>query len=76
MITVLITSIILVIIAFAMLSVRILFKKNAEFRGTCASNNPYLQKEGVVCGICGRKPDEPCGSPDTKLLDNKQVNLN
>ena len=76
MITVIIASVVLVVIAFAMFSVRILFKKNAEFRGTCASNNPYLQKEGVVCGVCGRKSDEPCGSPDSGTLLNKQVNLN
>ncbi|WP_255066812.1 hypothetical protein [Lacihabitans sp. LS3-19] len=51
----------LVIIAFLMFSVRLLFIKNGEFKGTCASNNPMLQKEGVVCGVCGRVAGEPCG---------------
>lgn len=76
MITVIIASVLIMLIAFAMFSIRILFKKNAEFRGTCATNNPYLQKEGVVCGVCGRKPNEPCGSPDADLSDKKQQNLN
>ena len=51
----------LVVIAFLMFSVRLLFIKNGEFKGTCASNNPMLQKEGVVCGVCGRVAGEPCG---------------
>lgn len=61
MITVIILSILIVMLAFASFSVRLIFKKNSEFRGSCASNNPFLQKEGVVCGVCGRKNGEPCG---------------
>lgn len=61
MITVIILSILFVMLAFASFSVRLIFKKNSEFRGSCASNNPFLQKEGVVCGVCGRKNGEPCG---------------
>lgn len=60
MMTVVIASIVFVLLAFAMFSVRILFKKGGEFRGTCAGNNPLLEKEGVVCGVCGRKPGEDC----------------
>ena len=61
MITVVIISIIIVMFAFASFSVRLIFKKNSEFRGTCANNNPFMQKEGVACGVCGRKSGEPCG---------------
>ena len=61
MITVIVLSILIVMLAFASFSVRLIFKKNSEFRGSCASNNPFLQKEGVVCGVCGRKNGEPCG---------------
>lgn len=61
MIPVIIVSILIVMLAFASFSVRLIFKKNSEFRGSCASNNPFLQKEGVVCGVCGRKNGEPCG---------------
>ena len=48
-------------LAFASFSVRLIFKKNSEFRGTCANNNPFMQKESVVCGVCGRKSGEACG---------------
>jgi hypothetical protein len=73
MLTVLISSIVFMLIAFAMFSIRILVKRNAEFRGTCANNNPFMQKEGVACGVCGRKPDEPCGSPESNRSESKQL---
>lgn len=39
---------------FILMSVRLLFKKDGEFKGTCASQNPYLVKEGITCsGACG-----------------------
>jgi hypothetical protein len=47
-------------LAFAGIAVKILFKKNGQFAGTCASNNPLLQEEGATCGICGAKPSEQC----------------
>ena len=53
-------SIVLLALAFAGIAVKILFKKNGEFAGTCASNNPLLNKEGESCGICGARPDEKC----------------
>ena len=65
MLPVLIASISFVLIAFAMFSVRLLFVKKGEFRGTCANNNPYLQNEGAVCGVCGRKAGESCGNDET-----------
>jgi len=61
MLPILLVSIALLLLAFALFSVRLLFVKNGEFRGTCASNSPFLQKEGATCGVCGRKPGEPCG---------------
>ena len=36
-------SIALLALAFAGIAVKILFKKNGEFAGTCASNNPLLK---------------------------------
>ncbi len=53
---------------FILLSVRLLFIKGGEFRGTCASQSPWLNKEGVTCGYCGKelKPgDAACGDPDS-----------
>ncbi len=61
MLPVLIVSIVLLLMAFALFSVRLLFVKNGEFRGTCAANSPFLQKEGSTCVVCGRMPGEPCG---------------
>lgn len=56
----LVITLVLVLLAFLLFSVRILFVKNGEFKGTCANNNPMLQKEGAVCGVCGRKAGEVC----------------
>lgn len=39
---------------FVLMSVRLLFVKNGEFRGTCATQSPYLAKEGITCGYCGK----------------------
>ncbi|MDN4165547.1 hypothetical protein QWY31_08545 [Cytophagales bacterium LB-30] len=53
-------------IFFVLLSVRLLFLKNGEFRGTCASQSPYLNKTGEACGFCGKVigEGEACGDPD------------
>jgi rRNA maturation endonuclease Nob1 len=40
-------------IAFAGFAVKIIFKKDGEFRGTCASNNPHLKDEIGSCPVCG-----------------------
>ncbi|HEV7347711.1 hypothetical protein [Telluribacter sp.] len=60
MVPVLIVSVVLVLIGFFLFSLRLLFVKNGEFRGTCANNNPYLRKDGAACGVCGRKAGEAC----------------
>ncbi|KPM48873.1 hypothetical protein [Jiulongibacter sediminis] len=56
----LIITLAVVLFAFLLFSVRLLFVKNGEFKGTCANNNPMLQKEGAVCGACGRTVGEAC----------------
>ena len=43
---------------FALMSVRLIFLKKGEFKGTCASQSPFLNKEGVTCNVCGRTPDQ------------------
>ena len=53
-------SIGLLAFAVAGIAVKLIFKKNGEFAGTCASNNPLLNKEGESCGICGARPNEKC----------------
>ncbi|MEM6830256.1 MAG: hypothetical protein AAF551_07045 [Bacteroidota bacterium] len=54
---------------FVFLSIRILLKKNGEFKGTCASQNPFLNKDGQACGFCGKTvtPGENCGNPDSEV---------
>ena len=57
---VILLSIFLLAIAFAGIAVKILIKKDGQFAGTCASNNPMIQEKGGNCGLCGAKPDEKC----------------
>ena len=55
---------------FILMSVRLLFIKGGEFRGTCATQSPYLAKEGITCGYCGKvlgEGDTECGDPEKKL---------
>jgi len=55
-------SIALLALAFAGIAIKIWSKKGGKFSGTCASNNPMLQKEGAACGLCGAMPEEQCKS--------------
>ncbi len=54
----------LLALAFAGIAIKILVKKDGKFSGTCASNNPMLNKEGEPCGFCGATPDEKCKNPE------------
>lgn len=49
------------LLCVAGIAVRVLLVKDASMRGTCASQTPMLNKEGVACGLCGKMPGEPCG---------------
>lgn len=51
-------------IAFAGIAIKILVKKDGQFAGTCASQNPMLNKDGQPCGMCGAMPAEQCKKPD------------
>lgn len=56
------TSILLAVLVFGLcfagIAIRLLFKKDKEFRGTCASNNPLLRKDDGSCSVCGQKVTE------------------
>ena len=55
-------------IAFAGISIKIILKKNGKFSGTCASNSPFLNKNNEPCGICGKLPTETeCKEPKINL---------
>jgi len=47
----------LLALGFAGIALKILVKKEGKFAGTCASQNPHLNKEGEACGYCGRLPE-------------------
>lgn len=57
-------AIILLALGFAGIAVKILLKKDGKFAGTCASNNPMLNKEGEACSFCGAMPDQQCQKED------------
>lgn len=65
--TFLITFIMLVL-AFAGIAIKILVKKDGEFAGTCASQNPMINETGESCGFCGKTADqfEGCEEPQHK----------
>jgi len=56
----LVLTVFVLLLVIAGIGIRILVLKNGEFRGSCSSNNPYMQKEGVDCPVCGKKPEEIC----------------
>jgi len=55
----------LLAIAFAGIAIKIWGKKNGEFAGTCASQSPFLNKEGEACGYCGKLPEGQDCKKDT-----------
>ena len=54
---------------FILMSVRLLFVKNGEFKGACASQSPFLNKEGAQCGFCGKtvKAGDACADPESEV---------
>ena len=62
--TVILISILFLALAFAGIAIKILAKKDGQFAGTCASQNPYLNEEGEACSFCGAMPDEQCKKED------------
>lgn len=53
-----IITIVLLAIAVAGIAIKIWAKKDGKFAGTCASQSPFLNKEGEACSFCGKMPDE------------------
>lgn len=58
-------TIVLLALAVGGIAIKIWAKKDGKFAGTCASQSPYLNKEGESCGFCGKTPDqfENCNEP-------------
>lgn len=40
------------------IAIKIWAKKDGKFAGTCASQNPHLNKNGEPCGYCGKTADQ------------------
>lgn len=58
--TTVLLAIAIVGIAFAGIAIKIIFKKDGEFNGTCATNNPMLKNEIGECTVCGKTPEDDC----------------
>ena len=48
----------LLILAFAGIAIKIWAKKDGKFAGTCASQSPFLNKDGENCSFCGKAPEQ------------------
>ena len=48
----------LLALAFAGIAIKIWSKKDGKFAGTCASQSPFLNKDGEARGYCGKLPTE------------------
>jgi len=61
----LLITLLLLGIAIAGIAIKIWVKKDGKFAGTCASQNPMLNKDGEACGFCGKTPDQfiDCDEP-------------
>jgi hypothetical protein len=55
-----VSVVVLLALAFAGIAIKIIAKKDGKFSGTCASNSPFLNKEGKPCSYCGALPEEQC----------------
>lgn len=65
-VTTLLLSIGLMTLVVAGIGLRILLVKGGEFRGTCANNNPMLEKQIGKCTVCGRTAGEACKADEVK----------
>lgn len=54
----LLITVILLLLAFAGIAIKIWAKKDGKFAGTCASQSPFLNKNGETCGLCGKTVDQ------------------
>lgn len=55
---ILLITFVLLLLAVAGIAIKLWAKKDGEFAGTCASQSPFLNKEGEACGYCGKTPDQ------------------
>ena len=60
---------------FVLMSVRLIFLKNGQFKGTCASQSPFLNNEGTTCGYCRKQvnPGDACVDPNHQQSEVDKV---
>ena len=63
--TIFFITIFMLAFVFAGIGVKILIKNNGKFSGTCASQSPFLNKEGESCSLCGASSEEKCKKETT-----------
>jgi hypothetical protein len=51
-------TIVILGLAFAGIAIKIWAKKDGKFAGTCASQSPFLNKDGENCSLCGKTPEQ------------------
>jgi len=56
----------LLLLAFAGIAIKLWAKKDGKFAGTCASQSPFLNKEGESCSLCGKTPDQYSSCNETE----------
>jgi hypothetical protein len=54
----LLLTIVLLLLAFGGIAIKLWAEKDGKFAGTCASQSPFLNKEGESCSLCGKTPDQ------------------
>lgn len=54
----LLLTIVLLTLAVGGIAIKLWAKKDGKFAGTCASQSPFLNKEGESCSLCGKTPDQ------------------
>lgn len=55
---ILLVTIVLLLLAVAGIAIKLWAKKDGKFAGTCASQNPHLNKTNEPCGFCGKMPEQ------------------
>jgi len=55
----------LLALAVTGIAIKLWAKKDGKFAGTCASQSPFLNKEGESCSLCGKTPDQFENCSDT-----------
>lgn len=69
----LLITLVLLLLSVAGIAIKLWAKKDGKFAGTCASQSPFLNKEGQACGFCGKTPDQfdSCAGESSEAPNSK-----